>query len=276
MFKYLNKGIAASLAITIIVLIAFSVGGIIVWQYKEMTKETETAETKIAEDKTQPEKELPEEKVEEPEISLEFLKSCSVNSDCIKVLANPCTSALEICRTIAINKKYKNYWDNILSECESKGVKCEDTAPGDESFRLDPECIQGKCELTKQRPYTVTPQCGVVTTDHLIPFGWFPVDYESKHIIQIDNNPDFSSPEIEEYETNSGTFIPKIPLDDGTYSWRVKSTKLEREKCIAPPCAPSADDPNDPCNLAIKSYLECKKQYSKWSDVCNITIITID
>ncbi len=184
-----------------------------------------------------------QEEVGKPSIEVD-LKSCSVNNDCIKIKANPCKTKSERkyipCKAIAINKAYKDYWNNLLIECESKGVKCEDTVPSNESFRMDPECIEGVCKLTKQRPYIVFPPSGTTTTDRTIPLGWFSVD-ESKHIIQIDNNPDFSSPEVEEDETAYGIFRPKVSLSDGTYYWRVKST-----------------------NKNI------------WSDIYSITIITID
>lgn len=204
----------------------------------------------------------------------EELKSCAANSECIKIKPICCGDNTGG-TFVSINKNHLDYWNQKINalDCSKEENICDIATPClDQSCLMDPECIKGVCELTKQHPYTVTPACGVSTTDRLISFGWFPVDYESKHIIQIDNNPDFSSPEIEKYETSSGVFTPKTLLNNGTYFWRVKSTKVEKEKCLAPPCDPNLNDPNDPCSKAIKGYKECKKQYSNWSDACQFTI----
>jgi hypothetical protein len=41
--------------------------------------------------------------------------------------------------------------------------------------------------------------------------------------IQVDDNPDFSSPVISAYEQQRASHTPGQPLADGTYCWRVRS-----------------------------------------------------
>jgi len=155
------------------------------------------------------------------------LDYCKKDSDCIKIASNPCETEPEIggyipCKMTSINEEFKDYWNGLLLDCENKEVECYNAGPGDDTLLMDPKCKDNRCILTKQRPFLVTPECGTATSTHDISFGWFPVDYKTKHIIQIDNNSDFSSPEIEEYATNSGSFKPKKPFEDGLYYWRVR------------------------------------------------------
>jgi hypothetical protein len=48
-----------------------------------------------------------------------------------------------------------------------------------------------------QDPVLKWPFYGAETTDHTITFGWYNIEGAQKYLLQVDNNPDFSSPEIE-------------------------------------------------------------------------------
>ena len=70
-------------------------------------------------------------------------------------------------------------------------------------------------------PYTYfTPENGTHTTDHVITFAWCSIEKARIYFLQVDNNPDFSSPELQIY-TIIPRYTTKNPLPDGTYYWRV-------------------------------------------------------
>jgi hypothetical protein len=71
-------------------------------------------------------------------------------------------------------------------------------------------------------PILMSPENGTYTTDHIITFGWYNEEWAQKYFLQVDNNSDFSSPEIETYVVES-QFTLESPLPDGTYYWRVKA-----------------------------------------------------
>ena len=73
-----------------------------------------------------------------------------------------------------------------------------------------------------QDPVLKWPFYGAETTDHTITFGWYNIEGAQKYLLQVDNNPDFSSPEIETYVVEA-QFKPEEPLADDTYYWRVKT-----------------------------------------------------
>ena len=77
-------------------------------------------------------------------------------------------------------------------------------------------------------PVLKWPFNGAETTDHTISFGWYNVEDAQKYLLQVDNDADFSSPEIETYVVES-QFTPEVPLLDDTYYWRVKTIYKESE-----------------------------------------------
>jgi hypothetical protein len=71
-------------------------------------------------------------------------------------------------------------------------------------------------------PILMYPENGTYTTDHIITFGWRSVEDAQKYFLQVDDNSDFSSPEIETHVVES-QFTSEFLLPDGTYYWRVKA-----------------------------------------------------
>jgi hypothetical protein len=70
-------------------------------------------------------------------------------------------------------------------------------------------------------PDLVTPPNTTTTDNPMITFGWYNVKDAQKYLLQVDNNSNFRSPEIETY-TNESQFTPRTPLSGDTYYWRVK------------------------------------------------------
>jgi len=73
----------------------------------------------------------------------------------------------------------------------------------------------------------LTPGHGTTTGTDRPVFSWTPVvDPEGDTVtfwIQIDDDPDFSSPEVDARRGPQTTFTPDRPLREGTYCWRVRS-----------------------------------------------------
>jgi hypothetical protein len=76
-------------------------------------------------------------------------------------------------------------------------------------------------------PLLLTPaRAASVATSRPV-FSWTPVmDSEGDSVIfqiQIDDDADFSSPEVDAKWQTHPTLVPEEPLADGTYCWRVRS-----------------------------------------------------
>ncbi|MEE9616979.1 MAG: hypothetical protein V3T90_08230, partial [Anaerolineae bacterium] len=54
-------------------------------------------------------------------------------------------------------------------------------------------------------------------------FAWSPVNGVDSYHIQVDNNSNFSSPEIED-RTSNHYYTPGVPLSPGTHYWRVRAS----------------------------------------------------
>ena len=85
---------------------------------------------------------------------------------------------------------------------------------------IDPE---DSYENAHKQPGAIltSPPNNVTTTNSTIPFAWYIVEGAKEYLIQVDNDSNLSSPEIESYVINA-EFFPKDPLPDDTYYWRVK------------------------------------------------------
>jgi hypothetical protein len=75
-------------------------------------------------------------------------------------------------------------------------------------------------------PVLDAPADGITTAEHPV-FRWEPVvDPEGDSVtfrIQIDDDPDFSSPSVDVWRGPETWFSPTEPLPPGTYCWRVRS-----------------------------------------------------
>ena len=80
-------------------------------------------------------------------------------------------------------------------------------------------------------PILMYPENGTYTTDHIITLGWFDEEWAQQYFLQVDNNTDFSSPEIETYVVEA-QFTTEFPLSDGTYYWRVKAISDKKSKWL--------------------------------------------
>lgn len=76
-------------------------------------------------------------------------------------------------------------------------------------------------------PTLLAPGHGTVTEAARPVFSWSPVvDLEGDTVtfwIQIDDDADFSSPEVDSRRGPQTSFVPDRPLAPGTYCWRVRS-----------------------------------------------------
>jgi len=77
-------------------------------------------------------------------------------------------------------------------------------------------------------PTLISPANGATTNDNTPTFDWSDVTDPAPssgvlYDLLVDNNADFSSPEINQVGLTASTFTPTTPLADGTYSWKVKS-----------------------------------------------------
>ncbi|MEW5767582.1 MAG: Ig-like domain-containing protein [bacterium] len=71
-------------------------------------------------------------------------------------------------------------------------------------------------------PTLVAPADGTYTRDAAPFFDWSDEDEATYHL-QVDNNIDFRSPEIDESKLTRSSFTFTVPLPDGTYYWRVRT-----------------------------------------------------
>ena len=76
-------------------------------------------------------------------------------------------------------------------------------------------------------PVLLTPAHSTTLSTNRPVFSWTPVvDLEGDTVIfeiQIDDNADFSSPEVQTRGQRHATLTPERPLPDGTYCWRVRT-----------------------------------------------------
>lgn len=79
----------------------------------------------------------------------------------------------------------------------------------------DPTCN------TPEIPSLISPSDGSLTNDSTPTFDWNPASASNEYQLQIDNDPDFSSPEID-ITTASTDYTPTSGLGDGSYYWRVR------------------------------------------------------
>jgi hypothetical protein len=70
-------------------------------------------------------------------------------------------------------------------------------------------------------PELVTPQDGHATNDDTPTFDWLAAPYSSAYILQVDDQADFSSPELE-LSTAATVHTPPGSLADGDHYWRVR------------------------------------------------------
>jgi hypothetical protein len=61
------------------------------------------------------------------------------------------------------------------------------------------------------------------TSDTTPTFSWLSVSGATEYNIQVDNNSNFSSPEVNNQKTSSTTYTPSSALAVGTYYWRVQT-----------------------------------------------------
>ena len=71
-------------------------------------------------------------------------------------------------------------------------------------------------------PTLMSPSYDSSTTDNTPDFDWSDIPGSSAYGIMVDNNPDFSSPEISQ-TTTSSIYTQTTPLTEGTYYWRVRT-----------------------------------------------------
>ena len=84
-----------------------------------------------------------------------------------------------------------------------------------EDFALEVVVNDAQPELSS--PPDGSSACGTVPT-----FAWSAVTGASAYRIQVDDDEDFSSPEIDS-EVSSTSFAPATPLPAGSYHWRVRA-----------------------------------------------------
>ena len=73
-------------------------------------------------------------------------------------------------------------------------------------------------------PALATPLDNAISTDPTPVFDWDDPAGAARYEIQVDNNSNFGSPEINQPNLSSSTFTPGTDLADGVYSWRVRSS----------------------------------------------------
>ena len=106
-------------------------------------------------------------------------------------------------------------------------------------------------------PALTVPADGDLTTDTTPTFDWDEPSGASQYDLQVDNNSNFGSPEINLTNLNVSTHTPGTALADGTYSWRVRSRDAAGNLSAAfsatrtvvidtsPPAAPTLVSPAD-------------------------------
>ena len=71
------------------------------------------------------------------------------------------------------------------------------------------------------KPKLKSPPNATTTNDNTPEFRWTGAVGAVRYELQVDDNPDFPSPEIKDNSLTSPTYAPLTPLPEGDYSWRV-------------------------------------------------------
>ena len=74
-------------------------------------------------------------------------------------------------------------------------------------------------------PVLIAPADGSITDDVTPHFAWSPVSMATSYRIQVDDNGDFSSPELDD-TTSTSDYAPTVPLSLGTQYWHVQAANL--------------------------------------------------
>src|SRR5690606_18797905 len=72
-------------------------------------------------------------------------------------------------------------------------------------------------------PALVSPNNNASLTDQTPAFDWADVADAASYCLLVDNQANFSSPEISTCAPTASQFTPASPLDAGTYFWKVRS-----------------------------------------------------
>ncbi|NOZ28107.1 MAG: VWA domain-containing protein [Chloroflexi bacterium] len=75
-------------------------------------------------------------------------------------------------------------------------------------------------------PYFRNPPDGIATTDHQITFGWSNVPDAVGYRLEVDDDPNFGSPELA-VNVSVSWYKPTTPLPDGTFYYRVKARRSD-------------------------------------------------
>ncbi|MEW5767449.1 MAG: Ig-like domain-containing protein [bacterium] len=110
------------------------------------------------------------------------------------------------------------FWRVMARDCAGN----ESTWSNIWAVRIDPNCDAA--------PSLVSPDNGSWTNDNTPYFDWSDED-DATYTLQVDNNVDFSSPEINQSGLTTSSYVLTNLLRDGTYYWRVKSTDTAGNSC---------------------------------------------
>jgi len=114
------------------------------------------------------------------------------------------------------------------------------------------------CSGPPQGPSPQSPANAFTTCDTTPAFTWSSVSGATSYRIQVDNNSDFSSPEIDQTTSNS-QYTPSAPLSAGTYYWRVGASNTCGDSnwsspwsltVVGVPDAPTLSSPADKSSTA--------------------------
>ena len=81
---------------------------------------------------------------------------------------------------------------------------------------VDPDVKKDPARLT-------SPSDSLMTNDNTPTFNWTAVAQATAYALQVDNNSNFSSPEIDQANITTNTYTSSDTLPDGQYFWRVRT-----------------------------------------------------
>lgn len=84
--------------------------------------------------------------------------------------------------------------------------------------------VKGSTPVTPPTPTLVSPSNGSSAANQTPTFSWNAVTGATSYNLLVDNNSDFSSPEISVAPTTNSYTVPTKALSAGTYYWKVKVT----------------------------------------------------